>query len=104
MASFKCQGVVVFFPSFSYAAEVRAQWERCSIWSQLSAKKRIFHEPRKAAEVEAVLREYAECVNAAAQTPEQKRGGALLMCVVGGKMSEGINFGDGLGRCFCCFI
>jgi chromosome transmission fidelity protein 1 len=52
-------------------------------------------EPRTTAEVEAVLQQYSECI-------EQGKG-AVMLSVVGGKLSEGINFQDGLGRwAGCC--
>ncbi|XP_065379796.1 ATP-dependent DNA helicase DDX11 isoform X6 [Macaca fascicularis] len=58
----------------------------------------IFQEPKSAHQVEQVLLAYSRCIQACGQ----ERGrvtGALLLSVVGGKMSEGINFSDNLGRC-----
>ena len=91
------QGVVVFFPSFSYAEEVHAAWRASGLLQQLAARKRVFTEPREAGQVEGVLREYGECIAAGGEGTSTARG-AMLLCVVGGKMAEGINFGDGLGR------
>ncbi|KAA8566073.1 hypothetical protein EYC84_008677 [Monilinia fructicola] len=61
-----------------------------SILSKLESKKPIFLES-KTESVEDVLAKYARSID--------EGRGALLFSVVGGKLSEGINFSDGLGRC-----
>ncbi|NWU02240.1 DDX11 helicase, partial [Urocynchramus pylzowi] len=91
-------GVVCFFPSYEYEKQVYGHWEKTGLLSRLAAKKKIFQEPKKANQVEQVLVEYAKCIKRWSQTGGQMTG-ALLLSVVGGKMSEGINFSDDLGRC-----
>jgi chromosome transmission fidelity protein 1 len=51
----------------------------------------VFREPREANMVDATLRDYSLHIDTA-------ESGAILFCVVNGKMSEGINFSDRLGR------
>uniref|UniRef100_A0A671KKP1 Putative ATP-dependent RNA helicase DDX11-like protein 8 n=1 Tax=Sinocyclocheilus anshuiensis TaxID=1608454 RepID=A0A671KKP1_9TELE len=87
-------GVVCFFPSYEYEKRILGHWESTSILQRLQSKKKIFQEPKKASQVERVLSDYSKCIQVCyGQT------GALLFSVVGGKMSEGINFSDDLGRC-----
>jgi chromosome transmission fidelity protein 1 len=51
-------------------------------------------EPKSSTEVTNVLNEYKKIIDA-----NKPYRGAFLSCVVGGKMSEGINFSDNYGRC-----
>lgn len=104
-------GVVVFFPSFSYADQVHARWATTGVLRSLGERKKVFREPRTAGEVESILEDYAVCIRDARtrtsaptfgkspQKGQQRCTGAVLFCVVGGKLAEGINFGDDLGRC-----
>ena len=87
---------MAFLPSFQYCEALSQHWQATGIWQGLAAKKRVFQEPRSATEVEATLRAYSKCI---ADGSSAGPGGALMLCVVGGKMAEGINFGNGLGRC-----
>ncbi|XP_017904130.1 PREDICTED: probable ATP-dependent DNA helicase DDX11 isoform X2 [Capra hircus] len=91
-------GVVCFFPSYEYQQQVCAHWEKSGLLARLTIRKRIFQEPRKANRVEQVLLEYSRCIKHCGQARGTETG-ALLLSVVGGKMSEGINFSDNLGRC-----
>lgn len=91
-------GIVCFFPSYNFLEKVHSYWQESKITEKLSAKKQLFTEPKKANQVEAMLSEYGNCIKTCSSS-KSKISGALLSAVVGGKMSEGINFSDDLGRC-----
>ncbi|XP_067246043.1 ATP-dependent DNA helicase DDX11 isoform X2 [Chanodichthys erythropterus] len=91
-------GVVCFFPSYEYEKRILGHWESTGVLQRLQSKKKIFQEPKKASQVEQVLSDYSKCIQRCSNAGSGQTG-ALLFSVVGGKMSEGINFSDELGRC-----
>lgn len=84
-------GIVVFFPSYEYLRQVVGVWGRSqhAIFTTLGKHKRVFEEV-KGTSVEDLLRNYAHAID--------NRKGGLMLSVVGGRLSEGINFSDRLGR------
>jgi chromosome transmission fidelity protein 1 len=104
-------GVVVFFPSYAYLDQCVSTWRERrhglkSVWEQLSTIKPVFLEPRSdtsaassrtaktgPAATDALLTAYSSAIT---NSTDQK--GALLLSVIGGSLSEGINFSDRLGR------
>ncbi|KAJ5337082.1 uncharacterized protein N7506_005104 [Penicillium brevicompactum] len=99
MATF-CQvipdGVVAFFPSYDYLSHVLSVWKKVNASGQstfdlLARKKKILYDSREAVtSTDVLLQEYTEAIESGS--------GALLLSIVGGKLSEGINFSDRLGR------
>ncbi|QSS60911.1 DEAD_2 domain-containing protein [Histoplasma capsulatum] len=92
-------GVVAFFPSYDYLNLVLMIWKKHipttgpSIIDSIQRSKAVFHESQdKATDVDELLQGYSSAISTGSQ------GGALLLSVMGGKLSEGINFSDKLGR------
>jgi chromosome transmission fidelity protein 1 len=83
-------GVVVFFTS--YAAEKEVMDGEFAAHLTRLAGKRVFRESRGGA-AHATLAQYEEAIRS------RNGRGALLSAVMGGKLSEGINFADALARC-----
>jgi chromosome transmission fidelity protein 1 len=114
-------GVVVFFTSYQYMETCIQHWKqgssnhfhrtsssanmtRSTNWNALEEIKTVFIEPKQASDCDSVLSSYAAAIATTADTEslaESKRTGAVLFSVMGGKLSEGINFSDSLARCVC---
>ncbi|OJD24952.1 hypothetical protein ACJ73_03679 [Blastomyces percursus] len=93
------EGVVVFFPSYDYLNQVLVIWKKqvpktqSSIIDSIEKSKVVFHESQdKTTNTDELLQDYSSAINGGS------RDGALLLSVMGGTLSEGINFSDKLGR------
>jgi chromosome transmission fidelity protein 1 len=85
-------GIVVFFPSYAFLNQVVEQWKETAIFGRIQKRKKIFMEISSFGNKEAdnVLGQYSKTI--------LDSGAAILFAVVGGSLSEGINFSDELGR------
>ncbi|KAL6865252.1 hypothetical protein ACP4OV_016403 [Aristida adscensionis] len=94
------EGIVMFFASYDYEKRVYDAWTAAGTISKISKKKHVFREPRNSSDVEAILNKYKVAIQSCSKNSSDTGiNGALLLAVVGGKISEGINFSDGMGRC-----
>jgi chromosome transmission fidelity protein 1 len=91
-------GVVVFFTSYSYMEYVNEEWRKSYTLHRLRGVKPVYVEHRtgskdkgSTASGESTWAQYS-----AAATASER--GACLFSVMGGKLSEGINFSDNLAR------
>ena len=73
-----------------FFCRVFEHFEKSEVIAKLENKKKVFREPKKTSDMDTVLKDYSRAA---------KNRGSILFSVVGGKMSEGINFSDDLGRC-----
>ncbi|VAH03340.1 unnamed protein product [Triticum turgidum subsp. durum] len=94
------EGIVMFLSSYEYEKQVYDAWMASGTISKISKKKHVFREPRSSVDVEVILNKYKEAIQSCSKgSGDTSVNGALLLAVVGGKISEGINFSDGMGRC-----
>ncbi|GMM54635.1 DNA helicase [Maudiozyma humilis] len=80
-------GIVGFYPSYQYLKVVMDSWKAAGLFDKLNGKRQIFYETKNGGDI---LSDYIKAVS--------KGKGAILFAIVGGKLSEGINFQDDLCR------
>jgi len=80
-------GIVGFFPSYQYLQFVVDSWSKSGKLKTLTQHRKLFYEKKDG---EDILSDYINTIS--------KGEGAILFAIVGGRLSEGINFQDNLCR------
>ncbi|GMT18713.1 hypothetical protein PFISCL1PPCAC_10010, partial [Pristionchus fissidentatus] len=90
LLSLSPNGSVIFFPSYSFLSTFLAHCEKSGLMKKFESLKSLFIEKKGTQDASRLLIDYSRAARSSR--------GALLLAVMGGRMSEGINFNDELGR------
>lgn len=85
-------GIVCFFPSYAYMNQVIDEWTKSSVLATMKAKRNVIVESSTLTSVDVLIESYREAVLRLGSK------GGILFGVMGGRLSEGINFSDRLAR------
>ncbi|GMF44983.1 unnamed protein product [[Candida] boidinii] len=88
------KGLVLFFTSYKYLEYIIKIWEKNNILNEFKKFKKIFTESKEVS-TDKLLSDYSFEING---NSKDAKGGAVLFSVIGGKLSEGINFSNDLAR------
>lgn len=102
-------GIVCFFASYDYMEQFFKHLTETKALEKITMRKKVLKEPRSGGQqLEKILHEYAQAISRGEKNASNNginnisgQNGALMLSVIGGKLSEGLNFSDALGRCVC---
>lgn len=83
----KSGGIIGFFPSYKYLEDVLKIWRENKLLEKLQSERKVFYEEKDGVDP---LPAYSNAIKSSE--------GAILFAIVGGKLSEGINFSGNLCR------
>jgi regulator of telomere elongation helicase 1 len=83
----------LFFPSYRLLETCYEIWQNHDLVSKISKAKPLLREPKDPAHYQLVMDRYYSSIF------EEKDGGAILMGVCRGRISEGLDFSDNAARC-----
>ena len=86
-------GMLVFYPSYRMMDTCYERWEKSGVINKIMQAKRLYREPKRAAEYQIVMDRYYSSIF------EDEKAGAILMGVCRGRISEGLDFSDDAARC-----
>ncbi|CAI2384459.1 unnamed protein product [Moneuplotes crassus] len=88
------KGIVVFFQSYSFKQFIISKFTELGTFeAKIDDQKLAIFEEKPGENVEKLMERYTKCVQDQSQEKD-----SILFCVIGGKLSEGINFSDNLAR------
>jgi DNA excision repair protein ERCC-2 len=95
LASTVPDGIICFFPSYSYMEHIFLQWHELNILNKIREKKMIFVETKDNTETALCLENYKTACDIG-------RGG-IFISVARGKVAEGVDFDGHYGRAVVMF-